>query len=76
MNFLLKLKTMRENIVKDKSFDFALKIVAISRDIAINSKEFDLTRHLKRSGTAIGSLIRESEHAESKSDLFINSQSH
>lgn len=61
---------MRENIVKEKSFDFALKIIVISRDIAITSKEFDLTRQLKRSGTAIGALIRESEHAESKADFI------
>ena len=70
MNYLIKLNGMRENIVKEKSFDFALKIVAISRDIANNSKEFDLTRQLKRSGTAIGALIRESEHAESKADFI------
>lgn len=61
---------MKENIVKEKSFDFALKVLVLSREIAFTSKEFDLTRQLKRSGTAIGALIRESEHAESKADFI------
>lgn len=70
MNFLFKLNGMRENLVKEKSFDFALKIISVSREITLKSKEFDLTRQLKRSGTAVGALIRESEHAESKADFI------
>ena len=69
-NFFIKLNGMRENLIKEKSFEFALKIVAISREITIVSKEYDLTRQMKRSGTAIGALIRESEHAESKADFI------
>lgn len=70
LNFFIKLNGMRENLVKEKSFDFALKIVSVSREITLKSKEFDLTRQMKRSGTAIGALIRESEHAESKADFI------
>lgn len=68
MNFFIKLKGMRENLIKEKSFDFALKIIKVSKEITIESKEFDLTRQLKRSGTAIGALVRESEHAQSKAE--------
>jgi four helix bundle protein len=61
---------MKKNVVKDKSFAFALKVVKTSRQIAVNENEYDLTRQFKRSGTAIGALIRESEHAESKADFI------
>lgn len=35
-----------------------------------NKKEFVLTNQLTRSGTAIGALYREAEHAESKKDFI------
>lgn len=60
---------MRRNIIKEKSFEFALKVIAMSREISIEKHEYDLTRQMKRSGTAIGALIREAENAESKSDF-------
>ena len=34
-----------------------------------NKKEFVLSRQALRSGTAIGALIREAEHAQSKADF-------
>lgn len=58
------------NIVKDKSFDFALKIVKTYQFLVTEKKEYVLSRQLLRSGTAIGALIRESEHAESKKDFI------
>ena len=56
------------HIVKNKSFDFALRIVKIYQYL-IEKKEFVLSKQLLRSGTSIGALIRESEHAESKADF-------
>lgn len=61
---------MGKNIIKDKSFDFALKIIDLSRIIKTRHQEYDLTRQMKRSGTAIGALIRESENAESRADFI------
>lgn len=60
---------MKEHIVKNKSFDFALRIVKIYQYLA-EKKEFVLSKQLLRSGTSIGALIRESEHAESKADFI------
>ena len=59
----------RQNIVKDKSLDFAVQIVNLVKSIRKKEQEFDLTRQLVRSGTAIGALIYESEFAESKRDF-------
>lgn len=60
---------MKEHIVKNKSFDFALRIVKIYQYLA-EKKELVLSKQLLRSGTSIGALIRESEHAESKADFI------
>lgn len=61
---------MKENIVKNKSFDFALRIVKLYKFLIEEKREFVISKQLLRSGTAIGALIREAEHAESKSDFI------
>lgn len=55
---------------KKKSFDFALRIVKLYQYLAAEKKEYVLSKQLLRSGTSIGAMIRESEHAESKSDFI------
>ncbi|MEK7485783.1 MAG: four helix bundle protein [Planctomycetota bacterium] len=60
---------MRKNVVKDKSFAFALRMVKLYRFLCEQKKEFVLSKQLLRSGTAIGALVREAEHAESKADF-------
>ena len=59
------------NVVLEKSFDFALRIVKSYKFLCVEKKEFILSKQLLRSGTAIGALIKEAEHAQSKAD-FIN----
>lgn len=61
---------MKNNIVKDKSFDFAIRIVKLYQYLSSSKKEFILSKQLLRSGTSIGALIREAEHAESKNDFI------
>jgi four helix bundle protein len=48
---------MEKHIVKEKSFEFPLKIIDLSRIIKTRHREYDLTRQMKRSGTAIGAMI-------------------
>ena len=61
---------MKKNVVKDKSFCFALKIINLCKYLQADKKEFILSKQLVRSGTAIGALICESKHAESKADFI------
>lgn len=61
---------MKDNIIKDKSFDFAIRIVKMYQYLSSNKKEFILSKQLLRSGTSIGAMIREAEHAESKNDFI------
>ena len=61
---------MKSNIVKEKSFTFAVRIVKVARYLQENKHEFVLSKQVLRSGTAVGALVRESEHAESKADFI------
>ena len=61
---------MKENVVKNKSFDFAIRIVRLYQYLITNKKEFVLSKQLLRSGTSVGSMVREAEHAESKPDFI------
>ena len=60
---------MKENIIKTKSFLFSVKIVNLYKILSLEKKEYVMSKQLLRSGTAIGALVRESEHAESKADF-------
>lgn len=61
---------MKNNIVRNKSFDFAVRIVKLYQYLNNDKKEFILAKQLLRSGTSVGAMIREAEHAESKSDFI------
>jgi four helix bundle protein len=61
---------MKENIIKTKSFDFALRIVKLYQFLTEQKKEFILSKQILRSGTSIGASVRESEHAESDADFI------
>ncbi|CAN1548643.1 TIGR02436, four helix bundle protein [Flavobacteriaceae bacterium] len=60
----------KDNIIKDKSFAFALRVIKMYQYLCKEKKEFVLSKQLLRSGTAIGALIREAEQAESKADFI------
>ena len=60
----------KSNPIVDKSFDFAVDIVTVCKELQTQQKEFVLSRQLLRSGTAIGALIRESQNGESKKDFI------
>ena len=62
---------MKENIIKTKSFKFALEIITFYKFLIEYKKEFVISKQILRSGTAVWALVSESEHAQSKVD-FIN----
>ncbi len=63
------MKDKKENIVASKSYAFALRIIKLYKYLISEQKEYVLSKQVLRSGTAIGALIREAEHAESKADF-------
>lgn len=60
---------MKQNIVKDKSFAFAVRVVKLYQYLIADKKEFVLSKQLLRSGTSVGAMVREAEHAETKKDF-------
>jgi four helix bundle protein len=61
---------LKENILVDKSFTFAVRIVKLYKYLCNDKKEFVLSKQLLRSGTSIGANINESQDAQSKNDFI------
>lgn len=59
----------KKNVVKEKSFAFALRVVKLNRYLQEEGREYVVSKQLLRSGTAVGALVREAEQAESKADF-------
>ena len=62
---------MKNNIIKDKSYSFALRVVKMCRYLTSEKQEYVLSKQVLRSGTSIGALVMEAEHAQSRAD-FVN----
>jgi four helix bundle protein len=60
---------MRENVVKVKSLAFAVRVVRLYQYLHEQKKEYVLSKQFLRSGTSVGAMVREAEHAETKNDL-------
>ncbi len=58
-----------ENVLKQKSYSFALQIVKVCLTLQ-EKREFVLSKQLLRSGTSIGALVEEANQAESKADFI------
>ena len=61
---------MKENILKTKSFDFTIRIVNLYKFLKKEHGEYILSQQITRSGTSIGAIVREAEHAESTKDFI------
>ena len=61
---------MKENIIADKSKQFALRIIKLYRYLCDEKKEYILFKQLLRSGTSIGDNIREALRGQSKADFY------
>ena len=62
---------MNKNIVKEKSFDFAIRIVKLYKYLMEEKKEFVLSKQILRSGTSVGANINEAQQAQSKKDFLM-----
>ncbi|HEY9125083.1 MAG TPA: four helix bundle protein [Bacteroidales bacterium] len=61
---------MKQVIIKDKTFEFAVQIVELYKRLHDTKKEYVLGKQLLRSGTSIGANTREALNAESKADFI------
>ncbi len=60
----------KSNLIVDKSFDFALRIIKLYRYLVEEKKEYVLSKQVLRSGTSIGANIHEAVEAQSKADFI------
>jgi four helix bundle protein len=60
----------KKNILKDKSFAFAVRTYKLYKYLVDTKKEFVLSKQLLRSGTSIGANVREAYNAASKNDFI------
>lgn len=62
---------LKFNTIEVKSYDFAIRIVNLHKYLNQQKEIHSLSNQMLRSGTAIGALIQEAVHAQSKAD-FLN----
>ena len=61
---------MKKDLLRERSFAFALRIIKLSQYLQKEHKEYILSKQIIRSGTSIGALIREAQYAQSKADFL------
>ena len=66
------MKAPEDNIIAQKSFDFAVRCVNLYKHLCYKSinKEFVISKQLLRSGTSIGANIEEALGAQSTADFL------
>jgi len=60
----------RENIIQQKSYDFAVRIVKAYKYMIENKSEYVLSKQLVRSGTSIGANVEEAIGGQSTKDFY------
>lgn len=61
---------MKENILKDKTLLFAIRIVNLYKFLSNEHKEYVLSKQVLRSGTSVGAMVREAEFGQSRLDFI------
>lgn len=61
---------MKENILREKSYSFALRTIKLYRYLSEEYKEYVLSKQILRSGTSIGANIEEALQGQSKADFI------
>ena len=59
-----------ENVVKEKSKKFAVRIVKLYQYLTEEKREYVLSKQLLRSGTSVGANVREALQGQSKADFI------
>lgn len=60
---------MKQNIILEKSFEFAVRIINLYSYMCKTKKEYILSKQILRSGTSIGSNVEEALGGVSKADF-------
>ncbi|MBQ7718185.1 MAG: four helix bundle protein [Clostridia bacterium] len=61
---------MKENILVDKSIEFAAKIIKLQMHLVKDKREAVISKQIVKSGTSIGANINEASYGQSKADFI------
>ena len=61
---------MSSNVIGDKSFEFAVKIVEMALELKKSNQYYELGGQVLRSGTSIGANVAEAQGAQSRKDFI------
>lgn len=61
---------MKESVLREKSYQFALRVIKLYKFIVAEKKEYVLSKQILRSGTSIGANIEEANQGQPKSDFI------
>jgi four helix bundle protein len=60
---------MKDNLILDKSFEFAVSVVNLYKYLTAEKHEFVLSKQILRSGTSIGANVKEAVVAQSRKEF-------
>ena len=60
---------MKKNIIQEKSYAYAIRIVCLYKQLIEKKKEYVLSKQILRSGTAIGANVEEAIGRQSRRDF-------
>jgi four helix bundle protein len=60
----------QENIIQQKSYAFAIRMVKLYQHLSSEKREYVLSKQLLRSGTSIGANVEEAIGGQSERDFF------
>lgn len=61
---------MENNVIEQKSFSFAIRIVKLYKLLCSEHGEYNISKQMMRSGTSIGANISEAQNAQSRADFL------
>jgi four helix bundle protein len=61
---------MKENIIKNRSLEFAVRIVNLYKYLYDEKKDYVISKQILRSGTNIGTNVRKAEHTQNPDDFI------
>ena len=60
---------MENNIIAEKTLDFAVRIVNLQKHLTAEKKEYALSKQILRCGTSIGANVAEAQRGQSTPDF-------
>ena len=61
---------MKENLILQKTYELALAVIPLCRELQMKQHEYVLSRQLMKAGTSVGSNVEEAQGGQSRADFL------